>query len=396
MKNLLISQKFMLVAVAVSIPIAVLSYFFVADKNMDINNTRAELDGTAYLRPLRKLASDVATHRDMTVAVRAGDPTFQQALAERAAAIEEDFKAIAAQQARTSLAAPEDLATLRKDWDAILATPADAALDKRFEQHTRFLSKLSVFMALIANESHLILDADVDSHYLIDALVFRLPKLSGEISTARAHGSAFYAQGAEGQANALRRGELAATAVKINDALYETNHYLRFAAGKNHPETEAKLGPKVAANTAAVNTFSDFLVEKVVNGFGEVRPVGEYFAAATAPLDANAALWDATAVELDRLLGVRLQDLQRTIEIEILVVGLAMLFTVGFLFIVARAITLPIRHLAEVADRISLGDMDADIDIDSRDEIGDLGERFRRMQVSLKQAMDALDQREQG
>lgn len=395
MKNLLISQKFMLVAVAVSIPIAVLSYFFVADKNTDINNTRAELDGTAYLRPLRKLVSDVATHRDMSAALRSGDATFKEALAARAAAVEEDFKAIAAQQARTGLAAPEDLATLRKDWEAIRNAPADTTLDKSFELHTRFLSKISVFMALIANESHLILDAEIDSHYLIDALVFRLPKLSGEISTARAHGSAFYAQGAQGQENALRRGELAATAVKINDALYETNHYLRFAAGKNHPETEAKLGAGIAAHTAAVNTFSDFLVEKVVNGFGEVRPVAEYFTAASAPLDANLKLWDSTVTELDRLLGVRLEGLQRTIELEILIVGLAMLFTIGFLFIVARAITLPIRHLAEVADRISLGDMDADIDINSRDEIGDLGERFRRMQVSLKAAMDALDQKDQ-
>src|SRR5688572_314302 len=183
MKHLLISQKFMLVAVAVSIPIAVLSYFFVADKNTDIEITRAELDGTAYLRPLRELAVDLAAHRDLRNAIIAGDASFKPELEKRAAEIEEDFKAIAAQQAKSDLAAPEDLASVRKDWEAIKSAPADITLEASFVQHSRFISKVLQFMALIGNESNLILDAQIDSHYLIDSIIFRIPKLSTEIST---------------------------------------------------------------------------------------------------------------------------------------------------------------------------------------------------------------------
>jgi HAMP domain-containing protein len=35
--------------------------------------------------------------------------------------------------------------------------------------------------------------------------------------------------------------------------------------------------------------------------------------------------------------------------------------------------------------------MDAQIHIDSKDEIGELGDSFRRLQVSLKEAMDTLE-----
>ena len=69
----------------------------------------------------------------------------------------------------------------------------------------------------------------------------------------------------------------------------------------------------------------------------------------------------------------------------------ALALTMLLLSVVVRAITRPIQHLAAVADRISLADMNATIDVDSQDEIGELAERFRRMQVSLKAAMDALE-----
>jgi HAMP domain-containing protein len=130
----------------------------------------------------------------------------------------------------------------------------------------------------------------------------------------------------------------------------------------------------------------------VVNG-AEPMPLKDYFAAATEPLEATAKLWDAAADELDRLLGERTKALQRTIQLELVAVGLAMLLTVGFLFLIARAILRPIKHLSEVADRISLGELDALIKIGTHDEIGELGERFRRMQVSLKSAMEALENR---
>src|SRR5262249_30370220 len=186
-------------------------------------------------------------------------------------------------------------------------------LDQAFDQHSRYLAKILQFGALIANESALILDSEVDSHYLIDALTFKLPKLGAEISAARAHGAAFIASGGQGEQNSMRRGELAATAVKISDALYETNPAIRFAAGKLPPDTEAALGSSIAENTQAVNGFSATLVDKVVNGTGQLLPLRDYFTAATAPIDVSSKLWDATVAELDRLLNARNLPSQHTL-----------------------------------------------------------------------------------
>ncbi len=57
---------------------------------------------------------------------------------------------------------------------------------------------------------------------------------------------------------------------------------------------------------------------------------------------------------------------------------------------VIRSVTRPVRRLVEVADNISMGDLDTSIEVTSRDEIGELQESIERMRVSLKTALERL------
>jgi len=66
------------------------------------------------------------------------------------------------------------------------------------------------------------------------------------------------------------------------------------------------------------------------------------------------------------------------------------LLTILAAYFIARGITAPLLQLADVADRISLGELNAKIRINRRDEIGDLAEALRRMQVSLQTAIERL------
>ncbi len=59
-------------------------------------------------------------------------------------------------------------------------------------------------------------------------------------------------------------------------------------------------------------------------------------------------------------------------------------------FFVARSFTGPIAHLTQVADRISMGELDIQIGIERKDEIGQLAEAIGRMQASLQATMERL------
>jgi methyl-accepting chemotaxis protein len=58
-----------------------------------------------------------------------------------------------------------------------------------------------------------------------------------------------------------------------------------------------------------------------------------------------------------------------------------------------RALVQPIKRLTEAADRISVGDLDVEIEINSRDEIAALGEAIARMQDSIRLSLERLRRR---
>ncbi len=62
-------------------------------------------------------------------------------------------------------------------------------------------------------------------------------------------------------------------------------------------------------------------------------------------------------------------------------------------FLLGRAIVVPIRKLTDVADRISTGDLDVQVKIDSKDEIAVLGKAISRLQESVRLSIERLSRR---
>lgn len=53
----------------------------------------------------------------------------------------------------------------------------------------------------------------------------------------------------------------------------------------------------------------------------------------------------------------------------------------------------PILYLSEVADKISMGELDTPIQIEAKGEVGALAESIERMQTSVKAAIERLQRR---
>lgn len=77
-----------------------------------------------------------------------------------------------------------------------------------------------------------------------------------------------------------------------------------------------------------------------------------------------------------------------------LLLGITAFVVIVIAWLLGRAIGKPIKQLTEVAERISVGDMEAAINIKSRDEIGNLAEAISRMQDSLRLAIERFRKRQ--
>ena len=87
--------------------------------------------------------------------------------------------------------------------------------------------------------------------------------------------------------------------------------------------------------------------------------------------------------------------LRETMNFTYILLGITA-FVVGlFAWVLGRTIGTPIKKLTDVAERISVGDMGAEIKIKSKDEIGNLAEAISRMQDSLRLAIERLRRRQE-
>lgn len=81
---------------------------------------------------------------------------------------------------------------------------------------------------------------------------------------------------------------------------------------------------------------------------------------------------------------------ERTRVVFLIVMGVSLIVVILVTSMYSRTIVKPIVYLTDVADRISLGDLDTKIEIRSSDEVGMLAESFNRMQESLRAAIERL------
>ena len=94
---------------------------------------------------------------------------------------------------------------------------------------------------------------------------------------------------------------------------------------------------------------------------------------AFAPLD--------SLVALESDLEDSTNNMVYTLAVVVIIVALGAL---GMAFFLSRSITKPVTELRDVADKVSLGDLQVTVRKRTDDEIGDLAESFQRLVASVK------------
>ncbi|TCO73138.1 methyl-accepting chemotaxis protein [Marinisporobacter balticus] len=65
-------------------------------------------------------------------------------------------------------------------------------------------------------------------------------------------------------------------------------------------------------------------------------------------------------------------------------IGIGMFFAVALGFMIARIISNPVKKLTEASEKLAVGDVDVKIDMDTKDEIGNLAISFKKMVENIK------------
>jgi len=396
MKRMKVWQKLGFLGVVFLAPLVIFSYKMIASmRSMGIEFAEQEALGVEYLLPVQNLLEDLQQHRDLAAGFLNGDAAFGEKLAAKRGEINADLQLIDVVDRKLgeALQSTNRWEGLQKRISRLLdATPVEKA-QENFDQHTALISELLSFMAYIGDRSRLVLDPDLDSAYVIDLFVKKLPHLTETLSQARGVGVGV----------AVRRSKTEDDKAKLNKLIAFIE--VRTQEIQQELEKAFEYNGRLRVKLDQIN--KDLMGEegKLISGAARqllaaataATSAQEYFATATSPLSTSFELARQAGPALASVLKTRITSLSWEMYSVILwmFAGLIIVMVIGL--VVVRNITSPLREVVKLAEQIAVGDLSVTVPADDRrDEFGVLLHSFQRMVQSLQDVAAAAERIAQG
>jgi len=135
---------------------------------------------------------------------------------------------------------------------------------------------------------------------------------------------------------------------------------------------------------------------------GKIRPKYMYLSpvkdtdlivAATTYIDEFSKPTKAIEDKMKKIESGYLKEYEKKFQMFYLIAVAALIVLLLVIYFYSRSVIRPILYLAEVADKISMGELDTPIRIKAKGEVGVLAESIERMQTSVKTAIERLQKK---
>jgi len=387
MNRLAYPGKFAVIAVLFTVPLVLVSSFLTRELSERIQFARLELLGNEYLRPLRSLTDILQRQRHVHCRVD-GEFTPDEGLAsELAQAIQsvDDLDSRLGDRLKVT----DEWQSLKRrirNWQE--RAPATTARE-RFEELTRQIGAVIELMNQVGDRSKLILDPDLDSYYLMEAVVERLPLLIEETQQALCLADHRIASSASGPLRAFQISSQIGTIATRQRGLQRN---LRVAFLESHDKS---LGQRLTPATRQCEQGTEDFLKHLVTFESEAVHVElpELHRLGTDAVTADHELTDLIAAALDQRVHARIQTFDRRILLVVLTtmpcVLAAIYLFVGFYLAVIRTVS----ALDTATQRMLTGEMsDPWLPVDSHDELSRVTRAFRKIFHQLRTEAKELDQ----
>ena len=356
------ARKIAVVALVLALPLAIVSWAYVDQQRAQINFAEREREGVRYLKPLLDVLLSVSDARDR--AAKGGDPA--------------GANVSAAVDAMSSVdAAVGDSLDVREDWSKIRTAIDGARTAPGIDGWNTAADGLLTLISRVSDQSNLTLDPDIDSYYVMDGVVFRLPIILD--LTMRGADTAVLSSGGKPIADRADQVALATGAAQglPNVAALTDGMTKAIGATANGPLKDQAEPVKQLAGI--FQTIGDGVTKAAATG----TPLALDPAVLADATQRVGALMHTLVPVLDDLLAARVARLSGA-EYRILAGGLvAFLLAVYLLVAFWRSSTIALGRIVGALGSVSGGDLTARVTAASRDEIG-------QMAAALNHAVDRI------
>jgi PAS domain S-box-containing protein len=325
------------------VPFAVVVYQLVSEIDGGINFAQKERLGIHYNSSLRRLLVSLIEYRHLLNPSLARNTSntsntdLPTQLSRQQSKIEAEIKAIDAVdlQLGNSLQTTTKWVNIKQKWQEIKNGIKSLPIQENLDRKSAMIDDLLSLMLHVGDTSNLITDPILDSYYLMDAVVTKLPVSLEKTAQIRDLDAKILADkkitGEEKTQIILLASQIQFANDKVWRGLkvaFDANSKLRLALDKDLVEAFTTTNKLLKITYQQIEANQNLKPEQ-----------SQYITTATTAINAQFKLYDAIAPALDNLLQERLKAFERKKSLVLVFSLLVLIIIVGVLLVLAHSLT---------------------------------------------------------
>ncbi len=390
MNRLKYPVKFAFIAFFALLAVGVLLWSLTANLWSTIRLSSNELIAVELIRPLHKQVQLTQQHRGLSAGFLGGNQSMKEKLDAKQGEVVNAVKAVDAVEAAHSslLQTSQEWAAIKGDWESLRGGLLGMKVPATLAAHGQLIERILRFQEQIADAGALNGDPDIDSFYLIDTVIHKLPELLERLGKVRAKGTGVLAKKEMSEAD---RTEFAVHVVILKRTLDSLKVNLG-KAGRQNPVIAGKLDKLSKELDEAAGQVAAMVNDDIISGSFTIPPQ-TFFDKCTQTIDIGyRELYDTLLPTLESLIQARIAHLQTQLGLEVGLAALCVLILfylgVGVYLVVVNTV----NSLSKGATAMAQGDLTVNISLASDDELSQVADSFNTMAKAFNGLLRTVQQ----
>ncbi|RUT07756.1 hypothetical protein DSM106972_020160 [Dulcicalothrix desertica PCC 7102] len=378
MNRLKYPQKFTLISSIFVLPLSLVMYLLISEIQSRNDFAEKEKIGNTYLRPLRQLWSDVSLAQ-----ITNNDQTKQNELKELKARINNQMRSLEDVDKKYGniLLTTSKFNLIKEKWRQI-ENQNNNNIEEKNQTYNTLRQEIDELRNKVGDQSNLILDPDIDSYYLMDATLLKLPEMQYILTDIQLIT----------QKSILTKQDTVESRIKLIKYLAKLEGYN--SELKKNMQNAFKFNP--AGNTRPklekfLNDYTnkiDLLIDTAVPLTENSNTLSSqvFYTAAAENLKLSYILWDKAIVELDVLLQNRINGFVQRQVLLCLFVSIILILVLYLYIAFYLGVKQTVSSLSTASKQMIDGTVTESIILENRDELAEVVKSFNDIALALVKA----------
>lgn len=384
------SSKFLIIFIIFIIPLILVLSFSLNETNQKVNILNEQKTGVELCKKITPLIMYLPQHRGLSSTYLGGQTDVKERIDELQVNIEKsivDLDNISAKYDK-KLDINSDWQKIKTTWLTLKNENLTLMQSDSFQKHTALIADVIALNLKAAKVTNLYPESSIEKYYLVDCITNKFPWATEYMGQARGKGSGVLAKKSMSEDDYFA---LALQTKMITESLNGASEGLNFVYEKNEKAKNSLFQLDQDSRTAGQELIK-ILNENILNQKDNLKfDATQYFDITTQAIDQVFKVYHATFDVLQEDLNSELGQLILTRNImyafSIITMLLLIYLFAGFYLNVKDSI-----HSIQIAtSKIAQGDLTASINLENKDEIGQLANHFDEMAYELRELVLKLN-----